>query len=100
MKMSINAGRNIICDIQNSSSSQAQGNVSVVVTVRRSNDSNKMTSFQFQFKEASVISIFPSFGPAAGGTIVKLGGLNLNIGNKEIIRVFLNSDELVSCEIM
>ena len=93
------AGRSIVCNTQNSTISQAQGNVSVVVTVRRNNES-EMTSSWFQFKEPSVHSVFPTFGPAAGGTLVKLRGLNLNTGNKERTRVFLNSDELVSCEIM
>ena len=44
---------------------------------------------QFRFGLPRVYSVSPSYGPAAGGTIVKIRGEDLNIGNTERTTVSL-----------
>ena len=68
------------------------------------------TSSQFRFGQPRVYSVSPSYGPAAGGTVVSVRGEDLNIGNTERTTVsLLTTDgerrrrqtmEMASCDIM
>ena len=81
------AGRSVTCDI--SSGSQTQGSVDVVVRVSRMGGANQNATTQFRFGQPRVYSVSPSYGPAAGGTIVRVRGEDLNIGNTERTTVSL-----------
>ena len=83
-------GRRIVCDIENGSSSQTQaGSVNVVITVRRMGGADGTATAQFRFGLPRVYSVSPSFGPVAGGTMVRVRGEDLNIGNTERTTVSL-----------
>ena len=68
-------GRSITCNI--SSGSQTQGSVDVVVTVSRTGGVNQDAMTQFRFGQPRVYSVSPSYGPGAGGTIVRVRGEDL-----------------------
>ena len=87
MENSYLAGRSVTCDI--SSGSQTQGIVDVVVRVSRMGGANQNATTQFRFEQPRVYSVSPSYGPAAGGTIVRVRGEDLNIGNTERTTVSL-----------
>ena len=76
-------GSRVTCDISSSNQTQP-GSVDVVVNV-----CYKEAIGQFQFGQARVYSVSPSYGPAAGGTIVIIRGKDLNIGNTERTTVSL-----------
>ena len=83
-------GRSITCDISNDSQTQLLGIAIVVVTVSRMGGANQFaTSTQFQFGQPRVYSVSPSYGPSAGGTIVRVRGEDLNIGNTDRTTVSL-----------
>ena len=84
--------RSVTCDISNGS--QTQGSVDVVVRVSRMGGANQNATTQFRFGQPRVYSVSPSYGPAAGGTIVRVRGEDLNIGNTERTTV-----SLVSCSV-
>ena len=79
--------RSVTCDISNGS--QTQGSVDVVVRVSRMGGANQNATTQFRFGQPRVYSVSPSYGPAAGGTIVRVRGEDLNIGNTERTTVSL-----------
>ena len=87
MENSYLAGRSVTCVI--SSGSQTQGSVDVVFRVSRMGGANQNATIQFQFGQPRVYSVSPSYGPAAGGTIVRVRGEDLNIGNTEKTTVSL-----------
>ena len=80
-------GRRITCDI--GSGYQTQGVASLVVNVYRMGGANQNATIQFRFGQLRVYSVSPSYGPAAGGTIVRVRGEDLNIGNTERTTVSL-----------
>ena len=103
-------GRSITCDISSGSQTQL-GVANVVVTVSRMGGANQdATSTQFRFGQPRVYSVSPSYGPAAGGTVVSVRGEDLNIGNTERTTVSLlttggerrrrQTMETASCDIM
>ena len=77
-------GSRVTCDISSSNRTQP-GSVDVVVNVCYS----KNAIGQFRFGQPRVYSVSPSYGPAAGGTIVRIRGEDLNIGNTERTTVSL-----------
>ena len=82
-------GRRISCDISSSSQPQQPGMANVVVTVSRMGGANHNATTQFRFGQPRVYSVSPSYGPAAGGTILRVRGEDLNIGNTERTTVSL-----------
>ena len=84
-------GRSITCNISSGSQTQlGVANVHVVVTVSRMGGANQHAiSTQFRFGQPRVYSVSPSYGPGAGGTIVRVRGEDLNIGNTERTTVSL-----------
>ena len=82
-------GRRISCDISSSSQAQQPGMANVVVTVSRMGGANQDATTQFRFGQPRVYSVSPSYGPAAGGTILRVRGEDLNIGNTERTTVSL-----------
>ena len=82
-------GRRISCDISSSSQAQLPGMANVVVTVSRMGGANQDATTQFRFGQPRVYSVSPLYGPAAGGTIVRVRGEDLNIGNTEKTTVSL-----------
>ena len=84
-------GTRVSCDIDGSSGSQTPGNVSVIVRVRRMGgpDQDATSVQQFWFAVPRLFSVSPSFGPAGGGTVVRVRGENLDIGNQNKTRVTL-----------
>ena len=81
-------GRNITCNISSGSQTQL-GVANVVVTVSRMGGANQDATTQFRFGQPRVYSVSPSYGPGAGGTIVRVRGEDLNIGNTERTTVSL-----------
>ena len=49
------------------------------------------TTFNIPFRvvHSTITSISPTFGPVAGGSLMTVFGMNLDIGNQEDTRVFL-----------
>ena len=82
-------GRRISCDISSSSQAQQPGMANVVVTVSRMGGANQDATTQFRFGQPRVYSVSPSYGPADGGTILRVRGEDLNIGNTERTTVSL-----------
>ena len=80
-------GRSITCNI--SSGSQTQGIVDIVVRVSRMGGADQDAITRFRFGQPRVYSVSPSYGPGAGGTIVRVRGEDLNIGNTERTTVSL-----------
>ena len=80
-------GRMITCDIGSGNQTQ-HGNVDVAVSICRNVD----TIIRFRFGQPRVYSVSPSYGPAAGGTIVRVRGEDLNIGNTERTTVSLKAN--------
>ena len=76
-------GSRVTCVISSSNQTQP-GSVDVVVNV-----CNKEAIGQFRFGQPRVYSMSPSYGPAAGGTIVRIRGEDLNIGNADRTTVSL-----------
>ena len=78
-------GSRVTCDISSSNRPQPAGSVDVVVNVCN----NKEAIGQFRFGQPRVYSVSPSYGPAAGGTIVRMRGEDLDIGNTDRTTVSL-----------
>ena len=77
-------GSRVTCDISSSNRTQPES-VDVVVNVCN----NTEAIGQFRFGQPIVYSGSPSYGPAAGGTIARVRGEDLNIGNTERTTVSL-----------
>ena len=73
--------RRVACNI--SSGNQTQGTVDVVVKVSRMGGANQNAITKFRFGQPRVYSVSPSYGPVAGGTITRVRGEDLDIGNRE-----------------
>ena len=63
------------------------GRYPVVVQLLRSKGTVSAMSSPFAFKMATVVSVEPTFGPLAGGSVLTVSGTNLNIGNSATVRV-------------
>ena len=84
------AGRSVTCDISSGSQTQLDSvDVTVVVRVSRMGGANQNATTQFRFGQPRVYSVSPLYGPAAGGTILRVRGEDLNIGNTERTTVSL-----------
>lgn len=92
--------RQIVCKIV-STGNQTQGRVDVVVRIA---GSTQDATAEFRFGQPKVFSVNPSYGPAAGGTIVRVRGEDLNIGNTERTTVSLINTKMkmskAFCDIM
>ena len=88
-------GRQIVCNTPNF------GNLATPVvfniTVMLIQDGSRLIAVEFPFTvtKPSVTSIFPAFGPIAGGTLITIRGSNLDIGNVEETHVTLNGKECI-----
>ena len=80
-------GSRITCDISISNRIQP-GSVDVVVNVCYK-EPIQFRSGQFRLGQPRVYSVSPSYGPAAGGTVVIIRGEDLDIGNTERTTVSL-----------
>ena len=75
-----------MCDIDRGNQTQF-GSAYVVVSICKSTTNRAVG--QFRFAQPRVYSVSPLYGPAAGGTIVRVRGADLNIGNRERTTVSL-----------
>ena len=82
-------GGRVSCELA-SGSQQAAGPANVVMTISTTGG-NRMASSTQQFRLAvsRVLSVSPSFGPAAGGTMMRISGEELDIGNRDKTTVTL-----------
>ena len=78
-------GSRVTCNISSSYRTQPES-VDVVVNVCYN---EAIGQNRFRFGQPRVYSVSPSYGPAAGGTIVIIRGEDLNIGNTERTTVSL-----------
>ena len=87
-------GTRVSCNINGDSGNQTQGSVSVVVRVRRMGgpDEDATSRQMFRFGMPRMFSVSPPFGPAGGGTVIKVRGEDLDIGNQERTRVTLTTN--------
>ena len=95
-------GEQVSCIIANDSSQQIENDVDIALMVNTTLGPIRANSTsQFRYFEPKIVSVSPTFGPAAGGTIMRVSGTYLNIGNQESTRVLLitNGIELASCNI-
>ncbi len=66
----------------------------LVINLPRSSGSRVgMASFSFEVFTPTVSGASPLFGPIAGGTVLTISGINLNIGNNAVVRLNGISDE-------
>ena len=84
-------GKRIVCTITPDDSNTVTSNVIIIVIVNTTAPQPKtaVSSTQFQFLTPSIQSVSPMFGPASGGTLVRVEGTNLDIGNKEETKVIM-----------
>ena len=81
-------GQEVTCVIDTSDSKIEQPNANVAVTISRVGGSSETATSLYRFLNPVIESVFPSFGPVSGGTVVMITGTNLDIGNVEQTRVF------------
>ena len=86
-------GLEIACVIAKGTENRTQEDVDVIIYVRRSDGAVLIARGAYSFVNPVVKSVVPNFGPASGGTRIRVTGRNLDAGNTEqaIIR-FLLSD--------
>ena len=84
-------GKRIVCSITPDDSNTVTSNVIIIVIVNTTAPQPKtaVSSTQFQFLTPFIQSVSPMFGPASGGTLVRIEGTNLDIGNKEETKVIM-----------
>ena len=80
------SGTQIQCKTGSSSES---GSMSVVVLVRRGDSVITSGSVNFLYLEPVVTSVYPLWGPVAGGSRLMIRGTHFNIGNTSGTRVLL-----------
>lgn len=90
-------GHRIVCNTPNFGNLATSDPVefNITVTLIRGDRRPFAIGFPFTVTKASITSIFPAFGPMAGGTLVFVSGNNLDIGNVEETRVTLNGKECI-----
>ena len=84
-------GKRVVCSITPDDSNTITSNVTITVIVNTTAPQNKtaVSSTKFQFLTPNVHSVSPTFGPVSGGTLVRIEGTNLDIGNKEETKVIM-----------
>ena len=84
-------GKRIVCSITPDDSNTRTSNVTITVIVNTTAPQPKtaVSSTQFRFLTPIIQSVSPTFGPASGGTLVRVEGTNLDIGNKEETKVIM-----------
>ena len=84
-------GKRIVCSIIPDDNNTVNGNVTITVIVNTTAPQSKtaVSSAHFQFLTPIIQSVSPTFGPASGGTLVRVEGTNLDIGNKEETKVIM-----------
>ena len=80
-------GQEVTCVIRTSDSKIEQANANVVVTISRVGGSSETAIAPYGFLNPVIESVFPSFGPVSGGTVVMITGTNLDIGNYQQTKV-------------
>ena len=83
------SGRQVLCETGTTSA----GSYSVVVQLPRNRGTGSARSSLFAVVAATVVSVEPTFGPLAGGSVLTVSGTNLNIGNSATVRVNGNSGQ-------
>ena len=87
MESSYIPGQKVTCVIRTSDSKIEQDNANVEVTIIRVGGSPVTAVAEYRFLNPVIESVFPSVGPASGGTVVVITGTNLDIGNYQQTRV-------------
>ena len=84
-------GRRIVCSITPDDNNTVTSNViiNVIVNTTAPQPKTAVSSTQFQFLTPTIQSVNPTFGPASGGTLVRVEGTNLDIGNKEETKIII-----------
>ena len=84
-------GRRIACSITPDDNNTVTSNVIITVTVNTTAPQPKtgVSGTQFQFLTPTIQSVNPTFGPVSGGTLVRVEGTNLDIGNNEETKVIM-----------
>ena len=87
-------GQEIACVIAKGTRNRTEEDVDVIVYVRRSDRAVLIAKGAYSFVNPVVKSVIPNFGPASGGTRIRVMGRNLDAGNTEQTIVhFLLSDD-------
>ena len=83
--------KRIVCSITPDDSNTITSNVTITVIVNTTAPQPKtaVSSTHFQFLTPIIQSVSPTFGPTSGGTLVRVEGTNLDIGNKEENKVIM-----------
>ena len=89
-------GKRIVCSITPDDSNTITSNVTITVIVNTTAAQPKtaVSSTQFKFLTPIIQSVSPTFGPTSGGTLVRVEGTNLDIGNKEENKVIMRESSL------
>ena len=84
-------GKRIVCSITPDDNNTVTSTVIITVRVNTTAPQPKtaVSSTQFQFLTPFIKSVSPTFGPASGGTLVRIEGTNLDIGNKEETNIIM-----------
>ena len=83
-------GRRITCTIVPDASDNTDRNETITIRVTRSSGSVTADSMaQFQYLTPVIQSVSPTYGPASGGTRIRVQGTNFDIGNREMTGVIL-----------
>ena len=80
-------GQEITCVIHTRDIKVEKPNVNVSVTISRVGGPPKTAMAPYGFLNPVIESVFPSFGPVSGGTVVMITGTNLDIGNYQLTKV-------------
>ena len=90
-------GHKIVCDTPNFGSLATPYPVEFNITVMLIGGGRRPIAIGFPFTvtRASIVGIFPAFGPIAGGSLITVRGNNLDIGNVEETCVTLNGKECI-----
>ena len=84
------AGKWLTCTIAADPNDNTDRNETITIRVTRSSGSVTADSVaQFQYLTPIIQSVSPTFGPASGGTRIRVQGTNFDIGNTEKTRVDL-----------
>ena len=87
---SYKAGKFIECFLDSSQGSYGEEYIHVVINTTAGKKTAR-SEVMFVFLEPSIDSVFPSFGPASGGTLVVIRGNNLDIGGEARTAVLMRN---------
>ena len=84
-------GRRIVCSITPDDNNTVTSNViiNVIVNTTAPQPKTAVSGTHFQFLTPTIQSVNPTFGPVSGGTLVRVEGTNLDIGNKEETKIIM-----------